>query len=75
MDKRKIVKMIAQTVVTTAIGSAITKTLSTKVPPTQKLKMAEMSGTFGGWLIGEKLQPRIDKVIDDFFDRREARKS
>lgn len=72
MDKRMITKMIAKTIVTTVLSGAITKTLEANVPATQKFNLAGMSGTVGGWMIGEQLEPRINEIVDNFFDRREG---
>jgi len=72
MDYRRITKIVAQVVVSTAIGAAIAKTTAANVPATQKFKLAEMVGGIGSMILSEKLQPYLDNMIDDFFDRREA---
>jgi hypothetical protein len=71
-DKRGFAKLVVNTVVSTLVGAAITKTLSSTFPKTQKFKLAEMSGTFGAWIIGGKLEPYLDEKVDDFFDTRIA---
>jgi uncharacterized protein YcfJ len=75
MTQREIAKKIAEIAISTAVGCVITRTLTSSVSATQKFKTAEMAGTFGGWYVGARIQPHVEKVIDDFFDRREAKKN
>lgn len=72
MDKRMITKMIAKTIVTTVLSGAITKTLEANVPATQKFNLAGMAGATGGLVIVAQLDPRINEIVDNFFDRREG---
>jgi hypothetical protein len=73
LNKRSITKTIAKTVTECAAAFLITRTLSKNVPASNRLKIASMAGSVGGWAIGAKLAPHIDRVVDEFFDRREAR--
>lgn len=74
MDKRQLAKTAAKIVVGTTVGSFVTKALIANIPPTEKLKAAEMTGLLVGAVTADKLQPFTDKIVDDFFDRREAKK-
>lgn len=74
-DKRKITKMVAKTVVMSAAGTAITKTLLATIPATKKLNAAEIIGAIGAWVVAEELEPHTDALVDDFYDRREAKKT
>lgn len=75
MDKRQITKTAAKIVVGTTVGSFVTKALIANIPPSEKLKTAEMTGVLVGAVTADKLQPHTDKIVDDFFDRRNAKKN
>ena len=75
MSQREIVKKIALIAAITAASAAITRTLSVKIPATNRMKAAEMIGSLGGWMLGEMAQPVMDKAVDAAFDRRELKKS
>lgn len=73
MNKRLIVKYAAKTIVMSVAGSTITKTLIAAFPQSERYNIAEITGAIGGFVIGEKLEPTTDKLVDDFFDKREAK--
>jgi hypothetical protein len=71
MNKRFIAKTAVKIIVGTVVASIVTKTLGVNIPITQKLKIAEMTGALAGGLVASHLEPRTDKIVDDFFDGRE----
>lgn len=73
MNKRVITKFVAKLVVSTAVGSLVTKASATLVPVTQNYKIAEMSGAVAGWYVGEKLEPSLNLMVDNFYNKREAK--
>lgn len=75
ITKRSVTKLVAHTIVATMAASAITKTLVTNVPVTQKLKIAEITGYVGGGIIAEKLAPQTSSAVDNFYTKLEARKN
>lgn len=77
MDHKKhvITKFVAKTVVITTVGSAVTKALLATFPQTAKLNIAEITGSVGGFIAGNKLEPYTDQAVDDFYEWREARQS
>jgi hypothetical protein len=75
MDTRHIAKIAAKIVVGTTVGSFVTKALIANIPQTEKLKTAEMTGLLVGAVTADKLQPFTDKLVDDYFDRRNAKKN
>jgi uncharacterized protein YcfJ len=75
MDKRDLSKKAAEIVVGTTVGSFITRALVRQFPSTQKYKLAEMTGALGGYYVAETLRPTTDQICDDFWNRREAKKT
>lgn len=75
MNTRAITKMGVTIVVSTVVASGTTKALVTVLPKSKQLKIAEMSGGLVGWAAGEELRPYTDNMVDDFFDRRAAKKN
>lgn len=73
-DKRDIAKIAVRIVTSTAIGTAVTKSMVANVPATEKLKTAEMSGALAGYVLGEALQPYTDAAVDRWFDARAAKR-
>jgi hypothetical protein len=73
--EHSLTKLIVQTVVVTAIGSAITKTLLVTVPPTRKFKLAELAGTVAAAKLVATIERPINDLIDKFYERRSSRKS
>lgn len=74
MDKRTLAKVAAKLIVGTAAGNFITKTLQANAPATQNFKVAEMTGTLGGFVVSEKLEPHTNKLVDDLFNKYETKK-
>lgn len=72
LNKRTITKNIIKIASDYAAAFLIAKTLSTHIPATNRFKIASMAGTFGGWAIGAKIAPHINRAVDNFYDRREA---
>jgi putative Mn2+ efflux pump MntP len=73
INKRTVTKFVVKSVVTVAVGSMITTTLSTRIPVSERFSVAEITGSVGGWMVANKLQPQTDKLVDDFYDKREAK--
>jgi hypothetical protein len=73
MDKRDVGKAVVKVLVSTAVSSLTTKVLLTNIPATAKFKAADMAGMFAGWYVIEKYELQLDKIVDDFFDKRENR--
>lgn len=73
MDKRYVTKYAVKTIVMFAAGDVISKALAANVPATQKLRANDAIGAVGGYVLSEKLAPTTDKLVDDFFDKRQAR--
>jgi hypothetical protein len=72
MNKRQIAKTFASIVVATVVGSFVTKSLIANAPVTEKLHAADMTGMLAGAVASNKLQPQTDKIVDNFFNRREG---
>lgn len=72
MDKRKIAKFVAKTLVIWVSNNAIEKTLAKTVPSSQKLHANELAGAIGSFLIADALEPTTDKFVDDIFNQYEA---
>lgn len=73
MSTRTLLKYVAKTIVMSTAGSIITKTLIAAIPQTERYNIADIAGAIGGFYAGEKLEPTTDKIVDDFFDKREAK--
>lgn len=74
MNKRTFVKYLVKTIVMSAAGKAITRSLVSAVPATERYNIAEITGAVGGWYISEKLEPQTDELVDKFFDKCEDKK-
>jgi len=74
MDKRTLSKYAAKLVVGTTVGSLVTKALIANAPKTEKYKVAEMTGAMAGYVAQEQMAPLTDAWVDDFWNRREAKK-
>ena len=75
MNTRDFTKVVVQTVVSSTAAAAIANGLVVAVPKTKRFKIAEAAGAVGGWAISEEAKPYTDKLVDNLFDRREARKT
>lgn len=74
MDHRPIAKIVLKSVVLYASQSIISKALVATVPVTSKFKVAELTGTVGGWYISEALEPQTDQLVEDLYTWNENRK-
>ena len=73
-EEHKVAKMAAKITVTIAVGAFMTKAFIANAPATSKLHVAEIGGSLCGWVVGEKLEPYTDKIVDDIYARIAARK-
>jgi len=73
MDHRPIAKIVVKSIVLYASQSLISKTLAATVPMTQNFKVAELTGTVGGWYIAQALEPQTDQLVEDIFAWKESR--
>jgi hypothetical protein len=73
LNARSITKTLVKTIVECSAAFLITKTLSNNAPATNRLKISSIAGSIGGWMVGVKAAPYIDRAVDEFYNRREAR--
>jgi outer membrane lipoprotein SlyB len=70
MDKPNLAKQTIKYVVGTFAGAFVKDTLENSIPATQKMHIAGIAGFMAGVVISEKLEPRINKIVDNFFATR-----
>lgn len=74
LDKRKLAKYAAKTIVMGAASKAITKVLLAAIPQLNDT-VADILGAVGGYVTSEKLEPQTDQLVDNAFDHFEAKKT
>lgn len=72
---RKIAKFAAKTIVQTAAGSAISRTLVALIPASTEYHISTIAGAIGGYFIAEELEPHTDALVDAAADAIEKRKT
>ncbi len=75
IDKRKLTKFVVNTTVISASTRLIVKTVHAIAPSTEDNLLVDIGAAVAGWYVGEKSEPITDKVVDDFFDKREIEKT
>lgn len=74
-DKRTVSKQVARLLVMLNVSSYVSNQLAERVPETKKAHANEVAGFVAGSVTVTKLGPTIDVMVDDFWNRREAKKN
>lgn len=67
--KRAFLKQVIRTAIVFGSDFAISKALTTYVPPARKYKIAQITGSLASWYLGEKLGAYTDQLVDKFADK------
>lgn len=73
INKRTVSKFVLRALVASAAGGVVTKSLITVIPATDNYDIAEITGAVVGFIVSGNLTPQIDKLVDDFYDKREMK--
>ena len=66
--KRNVTKYVANTLVSAAVGTTVTRLLKNTFPSTDNMNIAVIAGGLSGWYVSAKFQPVTDKACDDLID-------